>query len=70
MNYYETTVYAAKLLKQAINELDELKSSSAPTGYLSYTEAKQAIELFDSEWIGQDARQLWNWAVSEATKDR
>jgi len=35
---------------------------------LSYTQAKKAIELFNSEWIGQDSKRLWVWASEEARK--
>ena len=34
---------------------------------MTYQEAKAAIELFESEYIGQDQSELWGWAVAQAT---
>ena len=33
---------------------------------LTYRQARRAVELFESEWIGQDAKKLWAWAVEKA----
>ena len=35
---------------------------------LGRTATLKAIELFEKEYIGQDAAELWNWAVSEQRK--
>ena len=33
---------------------------------MTYQQAKKAVELFDEEWIGQNSKKLWEWAVSKA----
>lgn len=38
------------------------------TRTMSHSQAKLAVELFDGEYIGQDAEELWDWAISEAHK--
>jgi len=45
------------------------QSKESQVNCLSYKQAKKAIDLFDSEWIGQDPEQLWDWAVSEVVKE-
>jgi hypothetical protein len=43
-----------------------LKKQPPSDQAISYRQAKRAIELFEAEWIGQEPKQLWDWAVSEA----
>jgi len=42
-----------------------LKEDREP--FLTYMEAKAAIKIFDTEWVGQDPSSLWNSAVKDVT---
>lgn len=33
---------------------------------MTYQEAKLAVELFESEYLGQDQTTLWEWACDQA----
>ena len=35
---------------------------------LTVSQARKALQLFDGEYIGQNAQELWKWAVEESTK--
>lgn len=36
---------------------------------MNYEIAKRAVELFESEYIGQGQARLWDWAVKLATEE-
>jgi len=37
---------------------------------MTYQQAKKAIKLFESEYMGQNQSELWEWAVKEATNNK
>jgi len=38
--------------------------------FLTYAEAKAALEIFDTEWVGQNASNLWNSAIKDVISRR
>lgn len=36
---------------------------------MTYSQAKRAIELYESEYVGQDPAKLWAWAVETAINE-
>ncbi len=38
--------------------------------FFGYREAKKAVELFEAQYIGQNQRQLWEWAVKETLSEK
>lgn len=48
-------------LKAKIDKLQ--KAANLPS---SYRVAKSAMKYFDSEFMGQEPKQLWSWAIEEA----
>ncbi len=39
------------------------------TTQLNYRQAKEAIKLFESEYMGQGQSELWEWAINKAMKE-
>jgi len=57
-------IHMRTLLEQQQAEINKLqKAANLPS---SYRVAKSAMKYFDSEFMGQEPKQLWSWAIEEA----
>jgi len=61
-----------RLCEDFTNAVFEKAGKERPTTkeeqpFLTHNEARNAIEFFDKEWIGQDPEELWKSALEQAT---
>ena len=56
---------SANTEQTGVHEQKPAECTYTPKIGLSYQQAKRAVELFEDEWIGQDAGDLWHWALEE-----
>lgn len=55
-------------LHEDIQCLKEQLDTHTSKNELTYQQAKKAVDLFESEYVGQDQSELWNWAINEVIK--
>jgi hypothetical protein len=62
--------HTAELAQAEVDLKDKITKLEAVLGLPStYRVAKKAIQYFDTEYMGQEPKQLWEWALDEALSE-